>query len=116
MALNARELQRGEDYASWGLSPAVYQVEFWRHDVPPHPEHSPEKYGYKKYAWLVTDAPSFDEVSDWACENADGRMVMIYLVIPEWLRPRDGRGLVHLSGLDPTNPKHRADPSFPPGA
>jgi hypothetical protein len=116
VALSARELQRGEDYASWGLGVAVYQVEFWLHLIPPHPEHPLEKYGYRKYAWLVTDAESFDEVSAWAGENADGRMVVIYLVIPEALRPEHGRGLVHLSGLDPTNPKHRVDPSFPPGA
>jgi hypothetical protein len=115
MALQARELDRGEDHASWGHRP-TYQVEFWRHLVPPKPEYEPEKYGYKKYAWVVTDAESFDEVSAWAAENASGRMVVIYLVLPEWLRPGHGRGLVHLSGLDPTNPLHRAHPSFPPEA
>lgn len=108
-------MARGEDFASWGLLP-TYQVEFWRHLVPANPEHDPATYGYKKHAWLVTGAESVDEVSTWAAGNADGRMVVIHLVLPEEYRPGRGRGLVHLSGLDPTNPRHRAHPCFPTGA
>jgi hypothetical protein len=114
--LNARQLQRDEDYASSRLGSAVYQVEFWRHLIPPDPEHPPEKYGYEKDSWLITAAESFDEISAWEGEHPGGRMVAIYLIIPETLRPKDCRGLVHLSGLDPTNPKHRTNPAFPSGA
>jgi hypothetical protein len=95
--LNARQLI-GDDFASWGLTP-VYQVDFWRHQAHKLPDTPPEKVGYEKEAYELTGAADIDEVTSWAREHADGRIVVVHAVLPDSGR---GRGLIHLSGADPT--------------
>ena len=99
--LTARYLEHGEDSATWGVTPA-YQVEFWTHLASNLPDTAPEKVGYKKDAYLLTDATDVREVTAWADEHAEGRIVVIYAVIRD-RGDGHGRGLFHLSGLDPTH-------------
>jgi hypothetical protein len=48
--IDARYLERGEDYASWEASESTYQVDFWTHLTDRLPDTQPEKVGYKKDA------------------------------------------------------------------
>lgn len=48
--IDARYLERGEDYASWEAGESTYQVDFWTHLTDRLPDTPPEKVGYKKDA------------------------------------------------------------------
>jgi hypothetical protein len=97
--ITARHLDRGEAYARWGLSSPSYQVDLWTHLADQLPDTPPEKVGYKQDAYLLTGAADVTEVMAWADENANGRIVVIYAVVPDY---GNGRGLIHLIGSDPT--------------
>jgi hypothetical protein len=99
--IDARYSERGEDYASWEAGESTYQVDFWTHLTDRLPDTQPEKVGYKKDAYLLSGAAEVDQVMAWVRDNAEGRIAVVYAVIPD---TGYGRGLFRLSGSDPTRP------------
>jgi hypothetical protein len=97
--ITAKYLGRDEAYSTWGVPSPAYQVDFWTHLSDRSADMPAEKVGHKQDAYLLTGAADIREVMAWAEENANGRIVVVYAVIPDQAR---GRGLVHLSGTDPT--------------
>jgi len=97
----AKYLERDEAFSSWELSSPAYQVDFWTHLPLESPDTPPEQVGYKQDAYLLIGAADVAEVLAWADDNANGRIAVVYAVIPE---QGHGRGLVHLTGNDPTRP------------
>ncbi len=97
--MKTKYLERGEADATWSVGTPEYQVDFWTHLTDRLPDTPPELVGYKQDSYLVTDAKDVGEVIAWAEREAQGRIVVIYALLVD----RDGRrGLVHLSGDDPT--------------
>lgn len=80
--VEARQLDLDESSAMWQVAPGTYQVEFWKHLAYLAPETPPEKVGYAKEAWLLTNAADVWEAGAWADDHAEGRIVLIYAVLP----------------------------------
>jgi hypothetical protein len=85
-----------------GYYQPVYRIDFWTRPDPP-PGGDPEKMGWVKTSYRVSEAKSVREVRAWAEENANGQTFVLWTE----LGPADDRTLVRIEGVDPTNPNKR---------
>ena len=99
--MNVRPLQRDEAKSvRWEIPDPSYRVDFWMHLAHKAPDTPPEKVGYERDSYHLSDVTGVEEVLQWARENQCEKSFVIHVMTPRGGEP----GTIRLHGVDPTVP------------
>jgi hypothetical protein len=99
--MNVRPLERDEAKGvRWEVSVPSYRVDFWRHLADELPDTPPEKVGYERDSYHLSDVTDVEEVLEWARANQGEKSYVIHVMVQSGTEA----GTIRLHGIDPTVP------------